>query len=316
MLPHVARWFDTNTFTAATFSLQQLVAAKCGQRISVVLPARNEQDTIGAIIDEIARTLVGEAALVDEVVVMDSQSSDSTARVAAAAGATVAAVDKVLAELGSRDGKGEALWKSLAVTTGDIVVFLDADLRNFTWHWVIGLLGPLLTRPDVCFVKAAYDRVLDLDGHRSSTGGGRLTELVARPLLNAHWPQLAGMIQPLAGEYAGRREVLQRIPFACGYGVELAMLIDLLGLVGLSGLAQVDLGSRVHRNRPDAELVPAATAIWHAAARRLGVETLASSALTTFARNGDGYAPATIELSGEERPPWLTVRPTVSQLVP
>lgn len=310
MLPHVRCWFDSHTSRSEQWPVEQLVAAKGELRVSVVLPARNEQATVGDIVSVIRTELVEASGLVDELVVMDSRSTDATARVAAEAGAEVFAVDAVLPYLGMRDGKGEALWKSLAVTSGELVVFLDADLQGFSSGYVTGLLGPLLADPGVAFVKAAYERPLALGTQRALTGGGRVTELAARPILNAHWPELAGVLQPLAGEYAARREALEQVPFACGYGVELGLLIDLLELGGLSSLAQVDLGHRLHRNRDDAELVPMASAVLQAAARRLPGAGPRSTTVTQFDRQDGRYVPTTVDVGDDERPPLASLQPT------
>jgi glucosyl-3-phosphoglycerate synthase len=307
MLPHVQEWYDANTYPARHWSAAQLAASKGAQRVAVVLPARNEQDTVGAIVRTIRRDLVDSAGLVDEVVVMDSRSTDDTAAAASRAGASVFQVDDVLPSLGRRDGKGEAMWKSLAVTTADLLVFLDADLRDFPSGWVTGLLGPLLERPEVDLVKAAYDRSLTLDGVSSRTGGGRVTELTARPLLNAHWPDLAGILQPLAGECAARRDVLEQVPFVCGYGVEVGLLIDVLNLRGPRALAQADLGRRLHRNRADHDLVATASAVVQAAARRLAPATRVATAVTRFERAQSGFAPVTLEVSDDERPPYASL---------
>jgi glucosyl-3-phosphoglycerate synthase len=306
MLPQVREWYDARTFPADRWSAAELRALKGDQRIAVVLPARNERPTIGAIVRTLRAELVDGVGLVDEVVVMDSRSTDGTAGLAARAGASVYAVDEVLPALGRRDGKGEAMWKSLAVTDADVLVFLDADLADFSATWVTALLGPLLTQPGVDLVKAAYDRSLTLDGHTWPTGGGRVTELTARPLLNAHWPELAGILQPLAGEYAARRSVLEQVPFACGYGVEIGLLVDVLQLRGLDALAQIDLGRRVHRNRADADLVATASAVVQAAARRLPLARVATT-VTRFERAADGFAPVEIEIADDERPPYATV---------
>ncbi|MCW2572481.1 MAG: putative glucosyl-3-phosphoglycerate synthase [Frankiales bacterium] len=309
MRPHVREWYDGHTYAARQWSTAQLAGTKGAQRVAVVLPARDEQDTIGAIVRTIRRELVDSAGLVDEIVVMDSRSTDGTAAAAARAGASVFEVDDVLPSLGRRDGKGEAMWKSLAVTTADLLVFLDADLRGFPSGWVTGLLGPLLVRPEVDLVKAAYDRSLTLDGVISTTGGGRVTELTARPVLNAHWPDLAGILQPLAGECAARRDVLEQVPFVCGYGVEIGLLIDIFNLRGLGALAQVDLGRRVHRNRADHDLVATASAVVQAAARRLSpvVDVDVATAITRFDRTTSGFEPSTVEVSDEERPPYASL---------
>lgn len=311
MLPHVREWFGTNSFSIRDWSADELAAAKGSQRIAVVLPARNEEPTVGGIVRTLRRDLVDRVGLVDEVVVMDSRSTDATAATAARAGACVHRVDDVLPALGRRDGKGEAMWKSLAVTHADLLVFVDADLRDFSARWVTALLGPLLLRPEVDLVKAAYDRALTLGPVSSPTGGGRVTELTARPLLNAHWPELAGIVQPLAGEYAARRTVLEQVPFACGYGVEIGLLIDLLQLRGLSALAQVDLGRRVHRNRVDADLVATASAVAQTAARRIGAAP-ASRTVTRFERTPAGFAPVAVDVPDDERPPYASLSVTTA----
>ena len=189
----------------------------------------------------------------DELVVVDSCSTDATARVAEAAGARVVSQGEVLAHLPpgceAGGGKGAALWEGLAATSGDLVAFVDADVSGFTPEFITGLLGPLLTDQTVAYVKGFYHRPLVGEGHTVPDGGGRVTELVARPLLNLYWPELAGFVQPLAGEYAGRRQALEAVPFVTGYGVEVGLLVDLLDLVGLDAMAQVDLGYRQHRHQ-------------------------------------------------------------------
>lgn len=251
------------------FSAERLVEAKVtrAEHVSVCLPARDEETTIGAIVQSLVDNLVDRCPLVDEVLVLDDGSSDGTARVAADAGATVVRGDRVLEECGTGLGKGNALWKSLHAAKGDLLVFCDADLREFQTHFVTGLLGPLLTLDDVGFVKGYYRR----PAAGSADGGGRVTELVARPLLSLLFPHLAGIFQPLAGEYAGRRQILEQVPFVQGYGVDLGLLLDVSAEFGVSAIAQVDLGSRVHRNRPLAELSPQATEVLRTALGRAGV---------------------------------------------
>ena len=253
-LDPVGEWSARRTYRGTDFRAEQLVAAKSGRRVSVVLPARNEEATVGRIVRSLHEDLVERTPLIDELVVVDSHSTDATAAVAARAGARVVAQGEVLPALGDEPGKGEALWKSLAATDGDVIAFIDSDLREFDTHYAVGLLGPLLTDPGVVFCKVAYDRPLDDGRTVLPAGGGRITELVARPLLAAHWPALAGVIQPLAGEYAGTREALEAIPFAGAYGVDIGILIDLYEAHGLDALAQVDLGVRTHRNSPDSAL--------------------------------------------------------------
>jgi glucosyl-3-phosphoglycerate synthase len=232
--------------------------------VSVCLPARDEAKTVGGIVETIRATLVDRLGLVDEVLVVDDHSADATAKVAAEAGARVVAVDAVLPELGPGEGKGEALWKSVAAAEGDLIVWCDADITDFGPRFVTGLLGPLLTRRDVDFVKGFYDRPVGLAPH----GGGRVTELVARPTIALLHPHLASVVQPLAGEYAGRRSLLERLPFVQGYGVDLGLLVDIAELEGTEVLAQVDLGTRRHRNRTLDELGPQALAVLQTALRR------------------------------------------------
>jgi glucosyl-3-phosphoglycerate synthase len=254
---------------AADWPLRRLLAAKGHTSVSVVLPARDEETTVGSIVRIVREKLMRAAPLVDELVVVDSCSTDGTARVATAAGARVVRQDDVLGHLPRLTGKGEALWKGLAATSGDLVVFVDADVHGFTPEFVTGLLGPLLLDPSVAYVKGFYHRPL-VDGARTEPdGGGRVTELVARPLLNLHWPELAGFVQPLAGEYAGRRQVLEAVPFVSGYGVEVGLLIDLLELAGLDALAQVDLGQRQHRHQDNEGLGRMAAQIMLTAFNRL-----------------------------------------------
>ena len=241
------------------FTAAGLVQAKRGRRVTVCFPARDEEETVGAIVAGVAEALVAGLPLVDEVLVVDDGSEDSTAVAALAAGARVVETSGV--------GKGRAMWTGLLESTGDLVVFCDADVRNFSPRFVVGLLGPLLTDDDVGFVKAFYDRPLD----GSPGQGGRVTELLAKPLLRALFPHLSAVGQPLAGECAGRRHVLEQVPFAEGYGVDLALLVDVVARFGLGAVAQVDLGERVHRNRPIAELVPQADAVLRAALSRAGI---------------------------------------------
>ena len=247
--PEVGTWLARRSSKATDWTAADLVAAKRGITVSVVIPARNEEATVGAIVTAIREELHERHALVDEILVVDSHSTDATAEVAATAGARVVAQDDVFPALEGLAGKGEALWKGVAATSGDLVVFVDGDLHDFTTGYVTGLLGPLLTDPSVAYVKGFYHRPLTGAAGSEPEGGGRVTELVARPLLNMFWPELAGFVQPLAGEYAGRREVLESIPFVANYGVETGHLIDLLELRGLDALAQVDLGHRVHRHQ-------------------------------------------------------------------
>lgn len=257
------RTFHHEDFSAARLAEQK---ARSGHVVSVCLPARNEAATVGSIVESLRSTLVDAVGLVDEVLVIDDHSVDRTAAVAAAAGARVVAVDDVLPELGRGEGKGEALWKSVAAAEGDLIVWCDADITDWGPRFVVGLVGPLLTRSELGFVKGFYDRPVGDSPH----GGGRVTELVARPAIAAMFPHLASVLQPLAGEYAGRRSLLERLPFVQGYGVDLALLVDIADLEGTEAVVQVDLGTRRHRNRSLEELGPQALAVLQTALRRAG----------------------------------------------
>lgn len=236
----------------------ELLAGKQDRGISVslVLPARNEAATVGDIVARVRAELVEEVPIVDEIVVIDSDSSDATAAVAGDAGAAVHAAGTVRPDLGHGQGKGEAIWKSLFVTDSDVLVFMDADLTEWDTHFVTGLLGPLLTSDDVHLVKGFYDRPLAADAgdEEAASEGGRVTELVARPLLNLHWPELAGIVQPLAGEWAARRTLLESLTVPTGYAVDLAALVDAFEMLGGDAIAQVDLGRRKHGHQPIRDL--------------------------------------------------------------
>jgi glucosyl-3-phosphoglycerate synthase len=286
------------TFHHEDFAAGQLAERKArdGHVVSVCLPARNEEATVGTIVESIRDRLVDRIGLVDEVLVVDDHSTDLTAKVAESAGARVVAVDDVLPELGPGEGKGEALWKSVAAADGDLIVWCDADITDFGPRFVVGLVGPLLTRPEVGFVKGFYDRPVGAASH----GGGRVTELMARPAISLLFPHLASIVQPLAGEYAGRRSLLERLPFVQGYGVDLGLLVDISQLGDAGAIAQVDLGTRRHRNRTLEELGPQALAVLQTALRR--------------AIPGEGEAATLVrpdlepvEVEVGERPPLLDV---------
>jgi glucosyl-3-phosphoglycerate synthase len=249
----VDRWFATNSFHWTEFQdTAQLLRWKeqQKQRISLVLPALNEEATIGKVIRAIKGPLMEEHPLLDELIVMDSDSSDRTREVAASLGVPVYVHQQVLnQEVGSYTGKGEALWKSLYVTSGDIVAWVDTDIVNIHPRFVLGIVGPLLRWPRIEYVKGFYQRPVHVGGRILPTGGGRVTELLARPLINLLCPELSGMVQPLSGEYAGRRSALEKLPFFAGYGVETGLLLDLLEMSGLSAIAQCNLEMRTHRNQ-------------------------------------------------------------------
>ncbi|MFE7626033.1 glucosyl-3-phosphoglycerate synthase [Streptomyces sp. NPDC057509] len=306
MLEEVERWLARRSWSAADrpqASAQAVVKGTHGPGVSVVLPALNEAETVGDIVATIRRELMEKVRLVDELVVIDSGSTDATAEVARRAGARVVHRDAILPRLPAVPGKGEVLWRSLLVTSGDILCFIDADLKDFSADFVSGIVGPLLTEPDVQFVKAMYDRPLgEVAGQ-----GGRVTELVARPLLNLHWPLLAGFVQPLGGEYAVRRSLLERLPFPVGYGVELGLLVDALHTVGLDALAQVDVGVRVHRHQDGQALGRMAAAIYRTAQVRLSRGHLVRPSLTQFERGPRGFLPHTHPVDTQERPPMREI---------
>jgi glucosyl-3-phosphoglycerate synthase len=306
--------WSSRTWSAVDFDVEDLVARKAqlGVGVSVVLPARNESATVEGVV-RACRQLEGR--LVDELVLMDGASDDRTATLAAAAGAQVYPDGAVLAEYGAGLGKGDSLWRALSVTSHELVVYVDTDIRNPHPHFVWGLLGPLLTDPGIALVKAFYERPVEMGAVLHPSGGGRVTELLARPLINLFWPALAGLVQPLSGEYAARRSLLEAIPFFTGYGVELGMLIDALGLVGAAAIGQVDLQERVHRNQSIEALSRMAFGIMQVAARRLGDDgrlTLDQSIPSTyvqFTRGSQGVHRAQTEVSVVERPPFRTLRP-------
>ncbi|HEX7394777.1 MAG TPA: glucosyl-3-phosphoglycerate synthase [Anaerolineaceae bacterium] len=249
----VDKWFAENTYHADEFAdLNVLLELKRKQNltISLALPALNEEETVGTVIQTVKAALLEAVPLLDEIVLVDSNSSDRTREIAAQLGIPVFIHQQILPQYGARLGKGEALWKSLLVTRGDLILWIDTDIVNIQPHFVSGLIGPLLLRPEVQLVKGFYQRPLKVGDMLQAGGGGRVTELTARPLLNLFYAELSGLIQPLAGEYGGRRTALERLPFSSGYGVEIGMLIDVLETFGLGAIAQVDLLERIHHNQP------------------------------------------------------------------
>ncbi len=270
--------------------------------ISVCLPARDEEATIGHIVGTVRRELIERVGLVDEIIVVDDGSVDETAAAARDEGAVVVAESAILPDLPAGSGKGNVLWKSLHASHGDIVCWVDADIRNFSSYFVLELVAPLLEDPNIQFVKAYYERPL----HGEPTGGGRVTELMARPLLSHLFPELAGIVQPLAGEYAGRRSALETIPFVQGWGVEMGLLIDICRTFGRDAIAQVDLGVREHRNRPLAELGAPALAILVTALRRAGLEHDDTSIVELLGFD-ETATPQRRAITVAERPPIIEI---------
>ncbi len=278
-------WLARRPYTGADYDPERLVdlARRQDVRISACLPALNVGDTVGPIVAALRAELVDRVPLLSEIVVVDSDSVDDTRSAATTAGARVVDDREVLPGLAPGRGKGEAMWKSLAVLRGEIVVWLDSDVIDFDPAFVTGLVGPLLADPEVGYVKALYRRALGDD----ADGGGRVTEICARPLINLFYPELAGFAQPLSGEAAGRRDLLRSVPFFSGYAVELGLLIDLARTAGLGALAQVDLGARRHTNQSTVALGAMASTIQQAVLRRLADEGRAPEAFAdtcAFAR--------------------------------
>ncbi|MEK7285295.1 MAG: glucosyl-3-phosphoglycerate synthase, partial [Chloroflexota bacterium] len=313
----VDRWFVENTFASAEFAdLRRLVEAKerQGVRISVGLPALNEEATIGKVIRAVRSRLVERFPLVDEIVVIDSASEDRTREIARAEGIPVYVHQEILPECGAHRGKGEAMWKSLHVLTGDLVVWVDTDIANIHPKFVYGILGPLLLRPDIAFVKAFYQRPLRIGEELQATGGGRVTELTARPILNLFFPELSGMVQPLSGEQGGRRSLLEQLPFFTGYGVETGLLIDTLQRLGIGAIAQVDMKQRIHRNQDLLALSKMAFEILQVALRRVGEargERLwedANSTMKLIAPDREGRLHLDLQdITAIERPPMASI---------
>ena len=312
----VDRWFAENTFHAAEFrDVAKLVELKekQGLTISLGLPALNEEKTIGLVIKRVKTALMDRVPLLDQLVVVDSDSTDRTREIAADMGIPVVRHSRVLPELGSFRGKGEALWKSLHVLDGDIVAWIDTDIRNIQPRFVHGLIGPLLREPRIQYVKAFYRRPLREGSAVVAEGGGRVTELMARPLINLFFPELSGIIQPLSGEYAGRRAVLESVPFFTGYAVEIGLLIDIAESAGLSAIGQVDLERRVHRNQPLASLSQMSFTILQAAIskleerHRIELLTEVGRSMKLIGQERNRFNLEVREVADEVRPPMRSV---------
>jgi glucosyl-3-phosphoglycerate synthase len=298
-------WYETNTYGHRQFGIPELVAQR-SESVSVCLPARNEAATIGPIVEALAP--LRQRGLIDQLVVVDD-STDGTGEIAARYGADVHRQGDLLPELGPVRGKGDAMYRALTVLSGEIVCFLDADSEQFGAHYVAGLLGPLLTEPRrYAFVKGFYRRPFRVGEVTLPDGGGRVTELTARPLLNLFYPDLVGVRQPLAGEIAARRELLERLPFATGYGVDIGLLLDAHATVGLDAIAQVDLDVRQNNHQSLRELGPMAAEVLHTVGERLRREGRLHGPLpNAFWVPGDD-SPAPQPVVQTERPPLLELR--------
>lgn len=302
-------WSDRRTHAWTRWRLEELLEAKQSSRcrVSIVVPARNEVATIGDVVGRLHDAFVVRSDLADELVVIDGDSSDGTARVAGDAGAMVHQLAAVRPDLGTRQGKGEALWKAQFVTSGDVIVFVDADLTEWDTHFVTGLLGPLLTDPTVALVKGLYERPFRSEDTDDPHGGGRVTELVARPLLALTRPGLTHVVQPLAGEWAIRREVFATLAVPVGYGVDVAALLDVHDRLGMDAIAQVDLGRRAHTHQSLPDLGPMAAQVMAAVLSRSGLEFDADAILRQFAQGGEGFTAPGRSIDLRERPPAIEV---------
>jgi glucosyl-3-phosphoglycerate synthase len=289
-------------FHHSDFDLRRLLEHK-REPITVVLPAREVADTIGQIVQRLRKL----DPLIDQILVVDADSRDGTAEIAARAGAEVHSEARLVPEFGQVLGKGDAMWRAIAAVRGEVVVYLDSDTRDFSPHFALGMLGPLLLEPELQFVKAFFRRPhLSADGTELPLDGGRVTELTARPLLSAFFPELAGFVQPLAGEVAMRRRLLERIPFATGYAVETAMLLharDALG--GIEKMAQVDLDVRLNRHQPLPDLAPMAYAVLRVVLERLRAEGRLHDDHVPPLHTADG---GLVQVELVERPPHATLR--------
>jgi glucosyl-3-phosphoglycerate synthase len=297
-------WHHTNTFAHHQFPAARLAAQRT-ETVSICLPARNEEATIGQILS--ALNPLRELGVVDQLVVVDN-SCDATAEIARSLGAEVHEQACLMPELGPVLGKGDAMWRALPLLTGDVVCFLDADSEEFGGHFACGLLGPLLCKPQTEFVKGFYRRPFRIGGVTLPEGGGRVTELTARPLINLFYPDLAAVEQPLAGEVAARRQLLERLPFVTGYGVDIALLLDAYELVGLDAIAQVDLEVRQNAHQPLRDLGPMAHAVLRALSARLERDGRLRGPLPGSFLAWDEDELTTVAAEFVERPPLAKLR--------
>ncbi|MCW2866640.1 MAG: glycosyl transferase, family 2 [Marmoricola sp.] len=297
--------WSSRTFRWDDWTIPDLLDAKVrtGLTVSLVVPARNEAATVGDVVERVRQRLVHTVALVDEIVVIDSDSDDLTASVAEGAGAVVHRSRDIRPDLGTRPGKGEAMWKSLFVTSGDILVFMDADLLDWDTHFVLGLLGPLLTDPVIELVKGLYERSFSSREAVTAYEGGRVTELVTRPTIALLFPELAGVVQPLAGEWAIRRTSFSRLSVPTGYAVEIAALVDVARTRGVATIAQVDLGRRAHRHQSLHDLGAMATQVLSALLTRAGFAPEPQVKLRQYVREDLTMTARDRDVPTDERPP-------------
>lgn len=312
----VDKWFAENTFHGEEFKdLNYLLSLKerQGLTISLALPALNEEETVGKVIATIQNALMRAVPILDEIVLMDSNSTDRTREIAADLGVPVYIHQEVLPKYGARKGKGEALWKSLYCTRGDLIIWIDTDIVNIGPHFVYGLIGPLLLKPELMFIKGFYRRPLKVGGKIQAGGGGRVTELTARPLINLFYPELSGIVQPLSGEYGGRRSALEQLPFFSGYGVEIGLLIDMLDRFGLEAIGQVDLQERIHHNQPLESLGKMSFAIIQAVIRKLerkykqNILENVNTTMKLIRYEQERFFLDVEEIAEKERPPMTTL---------
>jgi len=309
------QWYNNNTYNYRVFPVDRLVKFKKKKNLTISLcfPTLNEAQTIGKILD-IVRKSIYEPGLVDEVVVIDSNSMDRTVGVVRSAGFKVLQHRNVLPEYGSFKGKGDALWKSLAILKGDIIIWCDSDIMNFKPRFIYGILGPMLIDDNISFVKGFYRRPLKIDSSYLKSEGGRVTELLVRPLLNLFYPELSKVFQPLSGEYAGRREILESIPFSTGYGVEVGMLIEIFERFGLDVIAQVNLKRRVHRNQPISALSKMSFGILQTLIRKLQyynklkLNSDMNKIYNQIEYINKEYIITPLELEEMERPPMVKIK--------
>jgi glucosyl-3-phosphoglycerate synthase len=309
-------WFEKRTYDHRAFSdIDSLVRQKesGGRKISVCLPTLNVADTLGRSLRLFREELVDRHHLIDQLCIIDSRSTDGTLEIAEAEGAQIFFDDEILPGMPHAAGKGEALWKSLFVLEGDIIVWVDSDIENIHPRFVYGLVGPMLADPEIGYIKAFYERPIKRDGVLQPSGGGRVTELTVRPILNMFYPELSGLIQPLSGEYAGRRDVLERVPFFTGYGVESGLLLDISRAYGMDSIAQVDVEVRVHNNQQIDALSKMSFGIMQALFKRLAddgkvdVKAKPNTVYNMIRKGEEGYRLDGVEVTVVERPPMVSV---------